>query len=56
METVENYPQRRMVSLAHQVPNLLIGIDVTAPGQGFVADAQAALASMLGQQAQVVHQ
>jgi hypothetical protein len=35
---------------------LLVGIDVAAPGQGFVADAQAALAGVLAEQAQVVHQ
>ncbi|MNH23600.1 hypothetical protein D3C79_835050 [compost metagenome] len=45
-----------MVGLAHQVPDLLVGVDVAAPGQGFVANAQAAFASVLGQQAQVVDQ
>lgn len=45
-----------MVGLANDVPDLLISIDVPAPGQGFVADPQATAAGALGQQAQVVHQ
>ncbi|MNM69446.1 hypothetical protein D3C81_810420 [compost metagenome] len=56
VEAVEDHPQRRMVSLAHEVPDLLVGVDVTPPGQGFVADAHTALAGMFGEQAQVVHQ
>ena len=56
METVEDHPEGRVVSLAHQVPDLLVGVDVAAPGQRFVTDTQATLASMFGKQAQVVDQ
>ncbi|BCQ65016.1 hypothetical protein PBOI14_67660 [Pseudomonas sp. Boi14] len=43
-----------MIGAAHDVPDLLISIHVTAPGQGFVADAQAPGSGPLGQQVQVV--
>ena len=48
--SLHHHLQRRVVGLAHQVPHLLVGIDVTAPGQPFVANAQAALAGVLAQQ------
>lgn len=56
MEAVEDHPKGRVVGLAHQVPDLLVGVHVAAPSQRFVADAQAAFAGVLGQQAQVVDQ
>ena len=45
-----------MIDLAHQVPDLLPGVDMTAPCQRFVANAQVACPGALGQQAQVVEQ
>ena len=56
MEAVEDHAHGRVVGLAHQVPDLLQGVDVAAPGQGLVADAQATCAGVLAEQAQVVHQ
>jgi hypothetical protein len=45
-----------VIGLAHDVPHLLIGVDVPAPGQRFVTDAQPARAGVFGQQAQVIDQ
>ena len=47
-------PDGRVVGLTHQVPHLLIGVDVTAPGQCFVTDAQAACTGAFAQQTQVI--
>jgi len=32
METVENHPQRRMIDLPHQRPDIAPGLHVAAPG------------------------
>lgn len=56
VEAVEDHPECRVVGLAHQVPHLLVSVDVAAPGQRFVTNAQATLAGMFAQQAQVVDQ
>lgn len=45
-----------MVNLAHQLPDLLPGVDVPAPGQGFIANAQATAPGVFGQQAEVIAQ
>lgn len=56
MEAVEDHAQPRMIGLADQVPALLVGIDVPAPGQRFIANTQAADTGAFGQQPQVVDQ
>ena len=45
-----------MIGLTHDVPHLLIGVHMPAPGQCFVTDTQAPRAGAFGQQAQVVDQ
>ena len=45
-----------MVDLAHQIPDLLPGIDVAAPGQRFVTYAQVPGPCTFGEQAQVIEQ
>ena len=44
----------RVIDLAHQVPHLLPGVHMLAPGQRFIANAQATAPSAFGQQAQVI--
>ncbi|MND96784.1 hypothetical protein D3C80_890860 [compost metagenome] len=56
VEAVQDHAEIRVIGLAHDVPDLLVRIDVAPPGQGFITDAQATLARVLGQQAQVVDQ
>jgi len=54
VETVEQHTQGRVIGLPDDVPDLLIGIHVAAPRQGFIADAQATLAGAFAQLAQIV--
>ena len=56
VEAVEQHTEAWVIDLAHQVPHLLPGVHMLAPRQGFIADAQAALARVFGQQAQVIEQ
>ncbi|MGX1171402.1 hypothetical protein AB7M32_000127 [Pseudomonas sp. R151218B TE3479] len=56
MEAVEQHAKVGVIGLAHNVPDLLIGIDVATPGQRFVTDTQAPRTGPLGQQAQVIDQ
>ncbi len=56
METVENPPQRRMIDLPHQRPDIAPGLHVAAPGQRFVADPQPASAGALGDEGEVAEQ
>ena len=54
MEAVEHQPQRRMVDIAHQRPSLAVIVDMAAPGQRLIADAQTALSGALGRLGQIV--
>ncbi|MNZ60154.1 hypothetical protein D3C78_782160 [compost metagenome] len=54
MEAVEQHAQCRMIGLADDVPHLLPGVHMTAPGKRLVADTQPAITGALGQLAEVV--
>lgn len=56
MEAVEQDAKARVIDLAHQVPHLLPGVHMLAPGQRFIADAQATTAGVFGEQAEVIEQ
>ncbi|MNQ80301.1 hypothetical protein D3C85_952740 [compost metagenome] len=56
VKAVQQDTKARVVSLAHNVPDLLVAVHMTAPGQCFVADSQTSCSSALGQLAQVIYQ
>ncbi|MCY1416818.1 hypothetical protein D9M71_323350 [compost metagenome] len=54
VEAVQQHAEGGMVGLADDVPDLLPGVHMAAPGERLVADAQAARAGAFGQLAEVV--
>ncbi len=56
MEAVEQHAEAWVINLTHQIPHLLPGVHVLAPGQCFITDAQATAPGMFGQQAQVIEE
>ena len=56
MKTVQQHPKAWVIDFAHQLPDLLPGVDVPPPGQGFITNAQATAAGVFGQQAEVITQ
>src|SRR5829696_1060814 len=53
MKRVEDEPDRWMVGAAHDLPGVAVVADVAAPGQGLVADAQAAFCRPLAELAEI---
>ena len=53
MEGVEDEPDRRVVGAAHDLPGVAVVADVAAPGEGLVADAQAAFRRALAELAEI---
>ena len=54
VKAVEQHAEAWVIGLTDDVPHLLIGVHMPAPGQRFVTDSQTARAGAFGQQAQVV--
>ena len=48
MEAVDDEAERRVIGVLHDVPGLAPSVDVPAPGEGLVADAQPAFRGALG--------
>ncbi|MNC08247.1 hypothetical protein D3C75_558280 [compost metagenome] len=56
VKAVQQHAEAWVIGLTHDVPHLLPGVHMPAPGQRFVADAQATCPGVLSQQSQVVDQ
>ncbi|MFK4519917.1 hypothetical protein ABIF20_007282 [Bradyrhizobium japonicum] len=54
VKTVEDDADRGMIGAAHDLPGVAVVVDMAAPGQRLIADAQAALGRTLAELAKIV--